>query len=368
MVLTPSFGYLFTLLPLLPYFPTVSALPDGVLATGTMGVTNPPQATLGTAINQTSMARLVSANSIDDFCLFAPPAPGNIGDTESFEVAWCTQPRNNARVIPDGTITGVSFLKTDFYIQLMGTGDLTKLNILPGDQGGELDPHGATGEGNPVGGNVTTNIGSQTDISYTEWMMYVSATQFCFRICINANATYPAGDMCWHELDEMGCEFVMPGIYNGPGIFETCEAEVAYPPGWYPIATVSGSTQFSKFSQRYTGTYSNVPYTIGDTVTPSAPYSTPRSYSCSTTSTISNGIPLASLGVSGGSLRASGISTSRTGSLSPSPTSGSDSSHLGGSTSGNQTSGTRKYNGGLEIVLVSSWAVLAGIGAVALLA
>ena len=61
-----------------------------VTATGTMGVTNPPQATLGTAINQTSMARLLSLNAIDDFCLFAPPEPNSvIGDTEAYEVAWC---------------------------------------------------------------------------------------------------------------------------------------------------------------------------------------------------------------------------------------------------------------------------------------
>ena len=39
--------------------------PPGVIATGTMGVNNPPQATLGTAINQTSMARLITANSVD---------------------------------------------------------------------------------------------------------------------------------------------------------------------------------------------------------------------------------------------------------------------------------------------------------------
>lgn len=48
-------------------------------------------------------------------------------------------------------------------------GDLTKLNIQQGDQGGELDPHGATGDGNPVGGNVTTNA-TGSDVHYEEWM------------------------------------------------------------------------------------------------------------------------------------------------------------------------------------------------------
>ncbi|KAJ7493566.1 hypothetical protein FB451DRAFT_445606 [Mycena latifolia] len=277
-----------------------SSFPDGVIATGTQGVTNPPVPTAPTTINQTSMARLLTLNSIDDFCLFAPPTgPSTIGDTEALEVAWCTRPRNNARVIPDGTITGVSFLKTDFYVQIMGTGDFTKLNIMSGDEGGELDPHGATGAGNPVGGNVTTNIVDGVDEPIEEWMLYIDYQQFCVRACTNSNSTYAAKFMCWHELDEMGCEFVMPGTYNPPGTFETCDADVAYPPGWYPTV-VDGTTSFSTFAQFFTGviTGSNgqpTPYTVGDTVTPSAPFSIPSSSNCVNQPTISNGIALTSL-------------------------------------------------------------------------
>jgi len=46
--------------------------PAGVLATGTMGPTNPPEPTLGTAINQTSMSRLLSVNSVDVRPIFFP--------------------------------------------------------------------------------------------------------------------------------------------------------------------------------------------------------------------------------------------------------------------------------------------------------
>ena len=52
---------------------------------------------------------------------------------------------------------------------MLSAGDLTKINIAQGDEGGELDPHGATGLGNPVGGNVTCNVTGQ-DVSYQEWM------------------------------------------------------------------------------------------------------------------------------------------------------------------------------------------------------
>ena len=146
---------------------------------------------------------------------------------------------------------------------------------------------------------------------------------------------------------------------------ETCDADTASPPGWYPLSVVDGSTVFSTFAQRYTGTLSGgSTYVIGDTVTPSTAYFTPSSSNCVTTSTISNGIPLTQLGITGGT---PGAQSSRTGSVSPSATGGSGSSS-GGSSSGGSSSAAKKHDGGLEIVLVTSWAVLAGIGAVALLA
>lgn len=79
------------------------------------------------------------------------------------------QPRNNARVIPDGTLTAVHFVRTPLYYQVQGWGDFTRLGITLNDQGGELDPHGATGDGNPIGGNVTCNA-TGADVNYEEWM------------------------------------------------------------------------------------------------------------------------------------------------------------------------------------------------------
>lgn len=305
--------------------------PPGVIATGTQGPTNPPAPTLGTAINQTSIARMITVNSVDDFCVFAPPSLQNISDSETYEVAWCTKARNNARVIPDGTLSGVSFLKTDKYVQIYGYGDFTRLNIPEGDWGGELDPHGAYGSGNPIGGNVTSNI-SGTDQNYAEWMLYIDYDQFCLRVCTDANATYSAAAMCWHELDEMGCGFVMPGNYNFNGTFETCEADVAYPPGWYPTATVSGTTQFSTFAQYFTGVGADgVPYTVGDTVTPSSAYFTPASSNCVTTATVSNGIPLTSLGLAASGATPTAASGQGSGSSGPQPTAAGGSNSNSGS-------------------------------------
>ena len=40
---------------------------------------------------------------------------------------------------------------------------------------------------------------------------YMSYNQFCLRICIAENSTYSAALECQHTLDEMGCQWVMPG-------------------------------------------------------------------------------------------------------------------------------------------------------------
>ncbi|EIW69956.1 hypothetical protein TREMEDRAFT_56758 [Tremella mesenterica DSM 1558] len=337
-----------------------------VTATGTMGVTNPPKATLGTPINQTSYARLLSLNSLNDFCLFAPAEKDSvIGNVEAEVVAWCIQARNNARVIPDGSITGAQLQKSPLYWQVSGWGDFTKINIAPLDEGGELDPHGATGDGNPVGGN---------------WMNYMSYQQFCLRICIAENATYSAAIECEHTLDEMGCNWVMPGAYLNNS-FTECDADAAYPPGVYPLANGSTST----FAQRYTGTYTDGAgsvgmFTIGQTVTPQTAFSTPASSNCVTYSTIGNGIPLSSLGLSGsvpsasslsGSSQSTGsastTSSSKSGSASGSKASTSGASSSGSSTAGSAIPGFSGFNYGPIIAAVLSViALFAGTGAVML--
>lgn len=198
-----------------------------VTATGPNGPTNPSAPGLG-AHNQTSDSRLVTLNSVDDFCLFAPAEPNSaIGNVEAEVVAWCTKERNGARLIPDGAITSAHFVKTPLYVQIQGSGDLTKLNIAAGDDGGELDPHGAENLGNPIGGNVTSNV-SGSDVFYEEWMSFMSYSvsplsftpietvadstltvapkdQFCLRICTTENENISAALQCQHEVRTIRC-------------------------------------------------------------------------------------------------------------------------------------------------------------------
>ncbi|KAI0302391.1 hypothetical protein B0F90DRAFT_211012 [Multifurca ochricompacta] len=227
----------------------------------------------GTSSNQTSQCQNAYINSVDDFCVFAPPEPGPgsvIGNTERIEVSWCIKPGYGTRLIPDGTITGAHFVQTPDYVQVTGFGDLTKINIPPRDAGGELDPHGADGNGNPIGGLVFssafTSPGQFQQLH--EWTNFVSSSEFCFRGCKDGPR---APKLCQHIYDIMGCAWNMPGDY-GSG-FNQCAGDTGEPMGVY------GSSTFHQ----------------GDGRTP-PPHPAPATSSCTTVSTIGNSISISGAG------------------------------------------------------------------------
>jgi len=205
------------------YFAT--ALPTHSEA-GQTGINN-----CGTASSQTSMCQTAWINDVDDFCLWAPPTKGTIGDTEREEVAWCTKSGRGTRTIPDKTLQGVHFVQTPDYVQVTGQGVFTNLNIPAGDEGGELDPHGADGNGNPIGGLVYGNTFGNK-LQYHEWTSFISDTEFCFRACTGPNAARN----CQHIYDVMGCFWNMPANYD-KGTFESCHGDDDLPMGVYGTST-----------------------------------------------------------------------------------------------------------------------------------
>ncbi|KAH8087163.1 hypothetical protein BXZ70DRAFT_955822 [Cristinia sonorae] len=256
----------------------------------------------GTGQSQNSTCQNAYINSVDDFCLFAPPEPGPdsvIGNTERIEVSWCIKGGYGTRVIPDGAITGAHFVKTPDFVQITGIGDLTKINIPAGDEGGELDPHGADGNGNPIGGLVFSNAFGQLQQLH-EWTNFMSSTIFCFRACKEGPM---APKWCEHIYDVMGCAWNMPANYNA-GTFERCAADSGEPMGIYGAST---------FHQ-------------GDPVTPAA-HPAPSSSQCTTLTSIGNGLAV------------SGAPTSTSTSASTTPVSSSSSSS-GGSSSPSSGSGS----------------------------
>ncbi|KAH8830528.1 hypothetical protein DL96DRAFT_1461885, partial [Flagelloscypha sp. PMI_526] len=191
-----------------------------------------------------------------------------IGNTERFEVAWCLKNGTGNRIIPDGTIKGVTFIQTPDYVQLTGIGDLTLINVKAKDSGGELDPHGADGNGNPIGGLVFSSAfnGKLTQIhEWTNFQRQLISMFNCFICCFRACKDGPkAANLCQH-ICKMGCGWNMPGDYQA-GEFKSCQGDSGEPMGIY-----GGST----FHQ-------------GDAQTP-APHPAPSSSKCQTIQTVSNG-------------------------------------------------------------------------------
>lgn len=262
-------------------------------------------------------------NGVDDFCIYAPHRAKKgrtLADMEEKVVSYCLKEGYGTRLIPDGTIHGVHFLKTPEYVQVSsscliycfaclpymefdvgwmglgklshlearcvrpdltnvalpfcyqvtGRGDFTKVNIPADDEGGELDPHGATGSGNPIGGLVFTNARTGNFERLSEWQHFISHNEYCFRACYNVddNDTNPQSAArlhCPHVYDEMGCYWNEPANYDDD-VFEQCEAGASgAKPGIYDTST---------FSQ-------------GEKITPSAQVP-PESSKCKNFSSVSN--------------------------------------------------------------------------------
>ncbi|KAI0337992.1 hypothetical protein BDW22DRAFT_1338714 [Trametopsis cervina] len=318
-------------LPLVAHAQTYSAtyLPTNAPNKSEQGQSGTNQC--GSGSSQSSMCQNVYINSVDDFCVFAPPQPGPasvIGNTERIEVAWCIKPGYGTRLIPDGSVSGAHFVQTPDYVQVTAVGDFTKINVPAGDEGGELDPHGADGNGNPIGGLVFSSaFGSLQQLH--EWTNFISDTELCIRGCRDGPKA-PA--LCQHIYDTLGCEWNMPGNYNS-GVFEKCKGDTGEPMGVY-----GGST----FHQ-------------GDPATPPA-HPAPPSSLCTPLSTIGN-LAASSSGASSASQTSVSSSPSASASASSSPSgsssgSGSPSSSL--SSSGTASSSGSSASGPSIPVSVSS--------------
>ncbi|KAK0209339.1 hypothetical protein DFS33DRAFT_1309404 [Desarmillaria ectypa] len=339
-------------------------LPDTAPDTSEQGQTGTNKC--GTTSSQDSMCQNIYINGVDDFCLWAPPTPGadsSIGNTERIEVSWCLKDGYGTRLIPSGAITGAHFVQTPDFIQVTGTGDLTKLNIPTGDGGGELDPHGADGNGNPIGGLVFSTAFGKLEQVF-EWTNFMAADQFCFRACNPAGSMAPT--WCQHIYDVMGCAWNMPANYD-VGVFESCQGDSGQPMGVYGTST---------FHQ-------------GDASTPNA-HPIPSSSQCTTVSVIGGGSAVltgvsetttaTSSGTSTGTSTSSSATSSRKGTTSAGMgTSRGSSSHSGMTTRSASSAGTSSTglaaassaassgsasNGGAVAFELSWLAVFGAIGAI----
>ncbi|KAF8761295.1 His Kinase A (phosphoacceptor) domain [Rhizoctonia solani] len=214
-----------------------------------------------TTENQQSDCQTSFVNSIDDFCLWAPATPNSlIADTEAAEVAWCSKKGHGTRVIPGGALKGVQYLKTPDYVQITGFVDQSQINLQSDDAGGELDPHGADEQGNPLGGLIFSNAWSNgNNNSFTqviEWTNFMGGNMFCLKICDPAGKN-PAG-YCEHIYDRIGCAYNAPAAYVN-GTFEKCDSDSMELPGQY---VSNGATVTYYQPPESLGPITSIPYTV----------------------------------------------------------------------------------------------------------
>lgn len=214
-----------------------------------------------TTEGQTSMCQTAMVNSIDDFCLWAPPNPNSIiADTEGIEVAWCTKEGRGTRIIPPAALTGVQFMKTPDYLQVVGFIDQSQINMTPDDFGGELDPHGADLRGNPLGGlmysnGFPSNNGNNNSFQQViEWHNFMGGGGFCIKVCDPAGQH--AADYCQHIFDRIGCKYNAPNAAQNQ-VFESCEGENQDFPGVY---TDNGQVVTYTQPAESLGAISSMPY------------------------------------------------------------------------------------------------------------
>ncbi|TNY22591.1 hypothetical protein DMC30DRAFT_136004 [Rhodotorula diobovata] len=212
-----------------------------------------------------ALCQTLIANDIKDFCLWGSDLTGSeldtIGDIEAAVVSYCTQKGHGGRSIKAGAITGVQVLKNEAYIQWTGFIDQTALHLTADDSGGELDPHGADLEGNPLGGLVYSSglpSGDNSTLEQAvEWNMFIGGGVFCLKLCDPEYIKQHPGDTkCKNTADRMGCSYNMPAAYKD-GEFSVCDSEIQDTVGIYTGADGKVST----YTQPPEGTAPNPPYT-----------------------------------------------------------------------------------------------------------
>jgi len=276
-----------------------------------------------TTANQNSLCVNAVVNSIQDFCVFAPPEPNSlIANVEGECVAWCVNGQKyGTRTIPSGAVTGMQFVKAPGYVA-MG------LNIVgpllydqASDAGGELDPHGADGRGNPIGSLMYTNAfgGSSTgETQATEWHEFIGGTQICMKVCNPSQATDSRSNLCDNIYDTVGCNANVPLNYGAIGnSFVSCLGDNQLPPAQNVQALSNGGSIFTPATSQCSTFASSQIFTVSATV---SGVSTSGSMSASASSSASGSMmtSMASMSSGAATMSTAGVSTtSRTGAAAP---------------------------------------------------
>jgi len=249
-------------------------------------------------------------------------------------VAYCSKPGHGTRLIPEGALTGLQFMKTPDYIQIVGYLNQTEINMLPEDYGGEMDPHGAdrvrliitflmTGNNNASFRGVTpwvvlftrpalrgplcsrfNGTSKQNTLSpcleANAILSFIGAGKFCLKVCDNRGPN--AAHFCEHIYDRIGSAYNCPNNAQD-GVFESCEGDNQDYPGIYTGA--NGVVTTYRQPDEALGAITSIPYVAR----------VPASRNCRqfTSSAIYTGLPPGARAIATAATTASTTSSTNTG-------------------------------------------------------
>jgi hypothetical protein len=190
-------------------------------------------------------------------------------------------------------------MKTPDYVQVTGYINQQFVNMDPTDSGGELDPHGADGRGNPLGALLFSEAWTGAYVQAIEWHNFMGGGVFCLKAC---DPSMPnAANYCQHIYDRIGCQYNAPAAYVN-NVFLSCDGDDQDFPGIYTDS--AGVVQTYTQPDESLGPISTMPYTAR----------IPASSNCQTfnSATLFAGAPTASAALSTGSTAATPLAITPT--------------------------------------------------------
>ncbi|WVW86017.1 hypothetical protein I302_108055 [Kwoniella bestiolae CBS 10118] len=169
----------------------------------------------------TSQSKELWLKSHDDFCVYGLGEENKgkmISESVDNVISYCSKSGHNTRLIPDGTLKGVTYVRTPSWVQVSGSGDFSLIGISPGDTGAQFDSSAHT----PQGASLITSIGGDPA---KDWVTMISGQTFCVRACFGDSSFCPT------QYDSLGCYFLTSNGVGWDNVYQDCEGDDGDPPG-----------------------------------------------------------------------------------------------------------------------------------------
>ncbi|WVQ67136.1 uncharacterized protein L199_005331 [Kwoniella botswanensis] len=159
--------------------------------------------------------------SHEDFCVYGLSEENRgkmLSESVDNVISYCSKSGHGTRLIPDGTLKGVTYVRTPSWVQVSGSGDFSQIGISPDDSGAQFD----SSSHNPQGSSLITSQGGDPA---KDWVTMISGQTFCVRACFGDPAFCPT------QYDSLGCYFLTSNGVGWHDVWQDCEGDEGDPPG-----------------------------------------------------------------------------------------------------------------------------------------